>query len=69
VGATREKWYLVVPTCSPARPRSSKEAVELQKLNIDVFFGTMERPNEKPVDVVLLDPQAGKYIKGAGFQR
>jgi glucosylceramidase len=41
---------------------------ELQKLNVDVFFGTMERPDEKLVDVVLLDPKAGKYIKGAGFQ-
>ena len=41
---------------------------ELQKLNVDLFFGTMERPNEKLVDVALLDPKAGKYIKGAGFQ-
>jgi len=41
---------------------------ELQKLNVDVFFGTMERPNEKLVDVALLDPKASKYIKGAGFQ-
>jgi glucosylceramidase len=41
---------------------------ELQKLNVDVFFGTMERPNERLVDVALLDPKAGKYIKGAGFQ-
>jgi glucosylceramidase len=28
----------------------------------------MERPNEKLVDVALLDPKASKYIKGAGFQ-
>ena len=41
---------------------------KLEKLNVDVFFGTMERPNEKLVDVALLDPNAGKYIKGAGFQ-
>ena len=41
---------------------------ELQKLNVEVFFGTMERPNEKLVDLVLRDPKAGKYIKGAGFQ-
>ena len=41
---------------------------ELQKLNVNVFFGTTERPNEKLVDVILLDPKAGKYIKGAGFQ-
>ena len=41
---------------------------ELQKLNVDLFFGTMERPNEKLIDVALRDPKAGKYIKGAGFQ-
>ena len=26
---------------------------ELQKLNVDVFFGTMERPNEKLVDTAV----------------
>ena len=41
---------------------------EMERFNVDVFFGTMERPNEKLVDVALLDPEAGKYIKGAGFQ-
>jgi glucosylceramidase len=41
---------------------------EMEKLNVDVFFGTMERPNEKLVDIALLDPKAGKHIKGAGFQ-
>jgi glucosylceramidase len=41
---------------------------EMQKLNVDIFFGTMERPNEKLVDVPLRDPRSGKYIKGAGFQ-
>ena len=41
---------------------------EMQRLNVDVFFGTMERPDEKLVDIALLDPTAGKYIKGAGFQ-
>jgi glucosylceramidase len=41
---------------------------ELQKLDVDLFFGTMERPDEKLADVVLLDPKAGKFIKGAGFQ-
>jgi glucosylceramidase len=39
-----------------------------QKLNVDVFFGTTERPNEKLVDVALLDQEARKFIKGAGFQ-
>ena len=41
---------------------------EMQKLNVDVFFGTMERPNEKLVDIPLLDPRSGKYIKGVGCQ-
>jgi glucosylceramidase len=41
---------------------------EMEKLNVDVFFGTMERPNEKLVEIPLLDPRSGKYIKGAGFQ-
>ena len=41
---------------------------EMKKLDVEVFFGTMERPNEKLLDVVLLDPKAGKYIKGAGLQ-
>jgi glucosylceramidase len=41
---------------------------EMEKLNVDVFFGTMERPNEKLVEIPLLDPRSGKYIKGTGFQ-
>jgi len=41
---------------------------EMQKLNVDVFFGTMERPNEKLIDAALLDPKASKYIKGVGTQ-
>ena len=41
---------------------------EMQKLNVDLFFGTMERPNEKLVDVPLHDPRSSHYIKGAGFQ-
>jgi glucosylceramidase len=41
---------------------------EMQKLNVDLFFGTMERPNEKLIDIPLHDPRSGQYIKGAGFQ-
>lgn len=41
---------------------------EAQKLNVDVFFGTMERPDETLVEVSLRDPKAGLYVKGAGFQ-
>lgn len=41
---------------------------EMESLGLDVFFGTMEREDERLVDTVLTDPQSGKYIKGAGFQ-
>ena len=41
---------------------------EMAKRGVAVFFGTMERPNEKLADASLLDPVAGPYIKGAGFQ-
>ncbi len=36
--------------------------------NVDVMFGTMERPNEALVDTILNDPDCKKYIKGVGFQ-
>lgn len=41
---------------------------QMKKLNVDVFFGTMERPNEKLADTILTDPGISKSIKGAGFQ-
>ena len=41
---------------------------EMEKMNVDVFFGTMERPNEKLVEIPLLDPRSRPYLKGAGFQ-
>lgn len=41
---------------------------EMAKRDVAVFFGTMERPDERLVDVSLLDSKAGKYVKGAGFQ-
>lgn len=41
---------------------------EMQKRKVDIFFGTMERPNEQLVDTVLKAPESGKYIKGIGFQ-
>jgi glucosylceramidase len=41
---------------------------EMTERGVEVFFGTMERPDERLVEVSLRDPQAGKYIKGAGFQ-
>jgi glucosylceramidase len=41
---------------------------EMQKKKVDVFFGTMERGNEKLVDTLLTDPRSKLYIKGVGFQ-
>lgn len=41
---------------------------QMKALGVKVFFGTMERPNEKLVDTVLTNPQSGKYISGVGFQ-
>ena len=41
---------------------------EMAKRGVSVFFGTMERANEKLVDVSLLDPAAGPHVKGVGFQ-
>jgi glucosylceramidase len=41
---------------------------EMQKLGVDLFFGTMERPNTLLVDTLLKDANSGKYIKGVGFQ-
>lgn len=40
----------------------------MEKLGVDVMFGTMERPNEALVDTILQDPMASKYVKGLGFQ-
>ena len=41
---------------------------QMQKLNVDVFFGTMERPNEKLVDTIVSDAKSSNYIRGVGFQ-
>jgi glucosylceramidase len=41
---------------------------QMQSLGVDVFFGTMERPNEKLIDTILTNEQSSKYIKGVGFQ-
>jgi glucosylceramidase len=40
----------------------------MQEKGVDVMFGTMERPNEALVDTILADPDAGRFIKGVGFQ-
>lgn len=41
---------------------------EMKKQQVEIFFGTMERANEKLVDTVLNDAAVNKYIKGIGFQ-
>lgn len=41
---------------------------EMQKLGIELLFGTMERPNNLLVDTLLQDKNSSKYIQGVGFQ-
>ena len=41
---------------------------ELEAHKVQIMFGTMERPAEALVDTILNDPEAGRYIKGVGFQ-
>ena len=41
---------------------------QMQDQNVEIFFGTMERPDAKLVDTILTDSQSNKYIKGVGFQ-
>ena len=40
----------------------------MEEKNVDVYFGTMERPTELLVDTILQDPKSSKYVKGVGFQ-
>ncbi|HEX9093561.1 MAG TPA: glycoside hydrolase family 30 beta sandwich domain-containing protein [Coriobacteriia bacterium] len=41
---------------------------EMARRGVAVYFGTMERANEKLVDASLHDPVAAPYVKGVGFQ-
>ncbi len=41
---------------------------EMKAQNVDVFFGTMERPKFELVDSILTSPDGREYIKGVGFQ-
>ncbi len=41
---------------------------EMARRSVEVFFGTMERPDEELLEVTLRDPVAGGQVKGAGFQ-
>ncbi|MGK9148062.1 beta-glycosidase [Plantibacter flavus] len=41
---------------------------EMDRLGVKVFLGTLERPDASMVTDVLDDPDAGRWIQGAGFQ-
>jgi glucosylceramidase len=41
---------------------------QMQSQKVKLFFGTMERGNEKLVDTILTDAQSSKYVTGVGFQ-
>lgn len=41
---------------------------EIAARGVEVFIGTLERPDEGLVDVCLRDPEARRHIAGAGFQ-
>jgi len=43
-------------------------APQMVKQNVEIMFGTMERPTEALVDTILTAKGADKYIKGVGFQ-
>jgi glucosylceramidase len=41
---------------------------EMNKRGVDIFFGTLERGNQKMLETVLADQEAAAYIKGLGIQ-
>jgi glucosylceramidase len=41
---------------------------EMAKVGVEIFFGTLERPNPDLLTHVLRDPAAGPLIKGVGIQ-
>lgn len=41
---------------------------EMNKRNVEIFAGTVERPNPALVDTLLSDPICSSFIKGCGFQ-
>jgi glucosylceramidase len=43
-------------------------APAMQKIGVDVFFGTLERGNVKLLDTTMNDKKAGKFVKGVGVQ-
>lgn len=41
---------------------------EMDRLGVEVFLGTTERPDARLVLDVLADPEANRWVRGAGFQ-
>lgn len=41
---------------------------QMKELDVELMFGTMERPNPALVDTLLQDPESSPYITGVGFQ-
>ncbi len=41
---------------------------EMQKSDVDVFFGTLERGNPKLFETVMADQEAARFVKGLGVQ-
>lgn len=40
----------------------------MERIGVEVMFGTVERANEALVDTLLTDPACREYIRGVGFQ-
>ena len=40
----------------------------MRKRNVEVFLGTLERPNDHLVDAIIDDVEAGAAVVGVGFQ-
>jgi glucosylceramidase len=40
----------------------------MQKIGVEVFFGTLERGNVKLLETTMRDTKAAKYVKGVGVQ-
>lgn len=43
-------------------------APEMAARDVEIFIGTLERPNDALIDVALRDPKVRRSIRGAGFQ-
>ncbi|MFM2033318.1 MAG: hypothetical protein RLZZ297_2083 [Chloroflexota bacterium] len=43
-------------------------APEMARRGVEIFVGTLERPNDALIDVALRDPKIRRSIRGAGFQ-